>query len=68
MYLAADFNHWDPQADPMVKKDGIFSITYDLWPGEYQYKFVVDGRWCFDPAATIQVPNGWGSMNSVIRV
>jgi 1,4-alpha-glucan branching enzyme len=68
VYLAGDFNRWDPQADPMVKKDGIFRITRSLAPGEHQYKFVVDGQWCVDPAATSQVPNEAGSMNSVIRV
>ena len=67
-YLAGDFNGWDPHADPMVKKAGIFSITRNLAPGEYQYKFVVDGQWCVDPAAASQVPNDAGSMNSVIRV
>jgi 1,4-alpha-glucan branching enzyme len=66
--LAGDFNNWDPVSIRMAKRNGVFRKRMQLEPGEHQYKFVVDGEWRTDPAATMQVPNGVGSMNSVVRV
>ena len=37
-------------------------------PGEYQYKFVIDGTWCADPENANAVPNDQGTYNSVITV
>jgi 1,4-alpha-glucan branching enzyme len=68
VYLTGDFCDWVPQAIRMVKRGGCFRTKLALSPGEYQYKFVVDGQWHADPAATAQVPNEFGSMNSVVRV
>jgi hypothetical protein len=66
--LAGDFNGWDPAALPMSRRGGMFVKRIHLAPGEHQYKFLVDGEWQTDPAAEMQVPNGLGSMNSVITV
>lgn len=68
VFLVGDFNGWDPAADRMVKRKGAFHKILRLNPGEYQYKFVVDGEWHADPAAVAQVPNGFGTLNSVVRV
>ncbi|MEJ2719852.1 MAG: isoamylase early set domain-containing protein [bacterium] len=68
VYLVGEFNNWNPQSDRMVKKKGAFQKTLRLAPGEYQYKFLVDGEWHCDPAAPKQVPNEFGTTNSVIRV
>ena len=69
VFLAGDFNQWNPQVNRMTKsKDGYFRARMKLLPGEYQYKFVVDGMWCNDPAAQAQVMNRHGTLNSVIRV
>ena len=67
VFLAGDFNGWDPEAKPMVDKkgDGNFSVTLSLRPGEYQYKFVVNGTWCADPLNKDVVPNDLGTFNSV---
>ena len=67
VYLAGDFNGWDPAALPMSKRGGMFVKRVQLQPGEHQYKFLVDGEWQTDPAAEVQVPNGMGSLNSVVR-
>lgn len=67
-WLAGDFNGWDPAAMPMIKRAGLFVKRVALEPGEHQYKFLADGQWMTDPAAEIQVPNGLGTMNSVVRV
>ena len=68
VYLAGSFNLWNPEANRMVKKEGAFRIKLHLAPGQYQYKFVVDGRWHNDPAAATQAPNEFGGLNSVVQV
>jgi 1,4-alpha-glucan branching enzyme len=46
--VAGEFNDWKPQA--MTKDEsGNWSTTVNLEPGQYGYKFVVDGEWKFDP-------------------
>jgi 1,4-alpha-glucan branching enzyme len=69
VYLAGDFNHWNPAATPMPRaKDGSFRTKVRLSPGEHQYKFVVDGHWVIDKKAERQVQNSFGTCNSVIKV
>ncbi len=68
VYLVGDFNNWNPQSDRMVKRKGSFQKTMRLAPGEYQYKFLVDGEWHCDPSSPRQVPNEFGTTNSVVRV
>ena len=68
-YLVGDFNDWQPTAKKMKQvKNGTFQTTIRLAPGEYQYKFIVDGVWFNDPAATEQAVNLYGTLNSIIRV
>lgn len=69
--LVGDFNGWSPRADAMVDEngDGEWTLFYDLAPGVYQYKFVIDGtRWLADPRNPEKVPDGFGGQNSVVRV
>lgn len=66
VYLAGDFNNWTPTS--MARLDGCFQTVVELWPGEHQYKFVVDGQWRNDPAAVKSVANVFGTTNSVIQV
>lgn len=68
VYLVGEFNNWDTQSDKLVKRKGEFQKTMRLAPGEYQYKFLVDGEWHCDPKAKRQVPNAYGTMNSVVQV
>ena len=68
VFLVGDFNGWDPAARRMVKsKDGTFRAKMKLAPGEYQFRFLVDGHWR-DDATTEQRANPFGSTNSVVRV
>ena len=70
VYLAGEFNDWNPTAKKMAYKarSGIYTATVKLAPGEYQYKFVIDGTWCADPENVNAVPNGHGTFNSVVTV
>lgn len=70
VYLAGEFNAWDPAAKKMAYKarSGIYSATVKLAPGTYQYKFVIDGIWCADPENADSVANDQGTFNSVVTV
>ena len=70
VYIAGEFNQWNPTAKKMAykAKDGIYSATLKLAAGTYQYKFVIDGTWCADPENVNSVANDQGTFNSVIEV
>ena len=70
VYLAGSFNDWSVTAKKMTYKarSGIYTATIKLAPGDYQYKFVIDGTWCADPENTNAVANDQGTFNSVITV
>jgi hypothetical protein len=49
VFLAGDFNGWNPTIDLMVKGEAGFEIRLYLLPGRYRYRFVVDGVSTRDP-------------------
>jgi peroxiredoxin len=58
VYLAGTFNDWKPNALKMDGPDasGVYSAKLGLKPGEYEYKFVLDGKlWRVDPGNHRQV-------------
>ena len=67
--VAGSFNDWK-ENKPLIDKDnnGVYRCQLRLVPGEYQYKFLVDGQWRLDPANNDFVPNEFGSLNSVLKV
>jgi 1,4-alpha-glucan branching enzyme len=47
---AGDFNQWNPSSHSMkMDDDGIWRISIALNPGQYEYRFFVDGEWQNDP-------------------
>jgi len=70
VFLAGSFNNWDPTAKEMIDKkgDGTYAATLQLAPGDYQYKFVIDGTWCADPECPDWTQNDHGTLNSVKHV
>lgn len=70
VFVAGSFNNWDPTTKEMVDKkgDGVFTAVLLLVPGDYQYKFVIDGTWCVDPECADWVQNDHGTLNSVKHV
>lgn len=69
VFIAGTFNDWHPTVTPMISLgDGKWAKELSLPPGRYEYRFVVDGEWTSDPAATDYVPNSHGSSNSVLVV
>jgi len=70
VYLAGEFNKWSTTAKKMSYKAraGVYSATVRLAPGDYQYKFVIDGTWCADPENVNSVKNDQGTFNSLVTV
>jgi hypothetical protein len=68
--LAGSFNQW--RSDDIVLEpssgDGVFVGTLELPPGDYEYMFVVDGKWTTDPAAGERRDDGFGRQNSLLRL
>ena len=69
VFIAGDFNDWNPASHPMKKdKKGVWKASFDVVPGTYQYRFLVDGQWQDDPSCTDCVANPFGTFNCVKKV
>ncbi|OQX84660.1 MAG: hypothetical protein B6D63_04035 [Candidatus Latescibacteria bacterium 4484_7] len=70
VYLTGEFNNWVRDGIRMEKdeNDGIWKVVLDLEPGEYEYRFIVDGVWIKDPSNTDSVLNEFGQENSLLIV
>ena len=68
--LAGSFNQWRPDDIVLDRSsaDGVFVGTLELPPGDYEYMFVVDGKWMTDPAADERRDDGFGRQNSLLRL
>ena len=68
--VSGDFNAWIPGGRKMTDKkgNGQFTVTLNLAPGIYEYKFLIDNTWSLDPNCKEWVPNCFGTLNSVLHV
>jgi len=68
--VVADFNGWQKGVDLMQKdSQGRFALTVHLDPGQYAYKFVVNGEFYIaDPHCSRFVHDGYGGRNSMMTV
>jgi len=67
--LMADFNKWNQKKHPMRKDvNGIWTKAVIIPPGNYEYKFLVDGQWKEDPQNDLACPNCFGTNNSVFNL
>ena len=65
--VVGDFNGWRPDATPL-NNTGAGKWVVRLMHGQYEYRFVVDGRWSEDPRASQHVANPYGEFNSIVVV
>ena len=66
--LIGDFNDWNPEANPLRRGEGQWSVTLKLKPGRYRYSFVVDGSsWRADPR-TPPAEDDFGTPTSAVTV
>lgn len=71
VYLTGSFNHWNPGGIPLYPVpglDGVWEVTLPLTPGNYEYRYIVDGRWVTDPSHQQTLVNDMGVENSLLVV
>ena len=62
VFWAGEFNQWDTKKTPMKRdENGAWVVEIPLPNGQHPYKFVVDGNWIADPAATESEEGGYGN-------
>lgn len=69
VYLAGEFTGWETDPIKLKKsKNGTWKTTVALPAGTHQYRFMVDGEWRDDPAATERIVNSFGTQNCIRAV
>jgi len=69
VYLAGEFNDWDPRSLPMKKgKDGIWKAKTKLPLGRHEYKLIADQGWIEDLPEAERTENPFGTKNFIVRV
>jgi len=64
VFLSGDFNQWDLSSTPLRRdKNGMWKMSLNLYPGQYEYRFFVDGEWQNDPSCCDFVDNPFGTSN-----
>ncbi|GAA4272882.1 hypothetical protein GCM10022258_21760 [Aquimarina gracilis] len=66
--LSGSFNKWNEDLFTMVRGKDCWTITLNIRPGEYQYKFIIDGEWIADPLNPNKKLNEFNGYNSIINV
>lgn len=65
--LSGNFNNWRAGELPMNRTEDGWALDYVLAPGNYEYKFVVDGQWMQDPGNPLRIGADLNS-NSLLTV
>jgi 1,4-alpha-glucan branching enzyme len=68
VYLSGSFNGWAKPGYALERKNNGWELSIHLYPGKYNYKFVVDGEWIHDPGNPQKEHNEYGGYNSVLWV
>ncbi len=66
--LSGTFNLWDDKAFEMFKTKTGWELSLNIKPGEYEYKFIVDGQWIHDPKNLDKRMNEYEGYNSIIDI
>lgn len=62
--LAGDFTGWEDDAREMTRqRNGSWTTTVTVAPGQHEYRFIVDGQWVDDPRCDARKPNPFGGEN-----
>jgi 5'-AMP-activated protein kinase, regulatory beta subunit len=64
--VEGSFDNWTSRT-PLQKNGADFTIVKLLSPGVYQYKFIVDGEWQYDPSQPAMYDER-SNVNNVIEV
>ena len=64
VFIAGSFNQWNLSTHPLKQdKKGVWKISFALGPGQYEYRFLVDGEWHNDPKYSSFIENPFGTLN-----
>jgi hypothetical protein len=67
--VAGTFNNWHPRRTRLHQNGvGEWEVDLSLAPGDYEYRFFVDGQWADDPLSCRHAPNPFGGLNAVLHV
>ncbi len=67
--LSGTFNLWDERAFRMHKIENGWELSLKIKPGEYQYKFIVNGEeWVLDENNPEKKSNEFGGYNSFVDI
>ena len=69
VFVAGEMTEWDAGKRAMERDaSGTWHATLELEPGQWLYKFVVDGQWVADPATIDHDADGQGGQHSFVFV
>lgn len=68
VFLAGDFNNWNPDSMPMKKVGDEWIFPLHLSVGKHLYKFLVDGIWIKDPQNKLWEQNEYATGNSIVWI
>ncbi|MEH6537288.1 MAG: hypothetical protein V7719_12900 [Psychroserpens sp.] len=66
--VSGSFNRWNEDDFKMYKVENGWELKLDIKPGEYEYRFIVDGYWIEDPSNPSKNTNEFDEYNSYINV
>ncbi len=74
--VAGTFNDWRVDANPLTRDpDGTWRTSLALAPGRYEFKYIIDGKWCCEPGFDGMyegrggcICNEFGTMNRLLEV
>lgn len=68
--VTGEFTNWSREGAAMGKDpgDGLWKVVLDIDPGEYEYRFIVDGKWIRDPNNKDYIRNEFGQENSLLII
>ncbi|MCL6526341.1 MAG: isoamylase early set domain-containing protein [Thermaceae bacterium] len=66
--VLGDFNDWSPQQHPMRQENGRWRVAVALEPGEYQFRYLVNGTEWYNDEQCECCANPYGGENSLLQV
>ena len=68
VFVMGNFNDWNRNSHPLDFINGVYNLSINFTPGNYEYKFVVDGNEILDNNNLDSIPNGLGGWNNTFQV
>lgn len=65
--VTGSFCGWDEGVPLKKDRSGRWKTTLTLSPGDYEYRFLVDGEWRDDPNCTERTVNRYGTQNCILH-